>query len=68
MGQQRQAPPRAREDVIETPPPPEPPKPAKTRPALVPAAGLAGTGNVTALRRAKPRLTVIQGGAKKTEN
>jgi hypothetical protein len=34
----------------------------------VPAAGLAGAGNVTALRKAKPRLTVIEGGAKKSEN
>ena len=47
--------------------PAPPPAPPKTRPALVPAAGLAGAANVTALRRAKPHLTVIQGGAKKTE-
>jgi hypothetical protein len=44
-----------------------PPRP-KTRPALVPAAGLAGARNVTVLRKAKPRLTVIQGGARKSEN
>jgi hypothetical protein len=31
-------------------------------------AGLSGAGNVTALRKAKPRLTVIEGGGKKTEN
>ena len=65
MGQRRAVPP-ARPESAETETPPPPP-PAKSRPALVPAAGLAGTGNVTALRKAKPRLTVIEGGAKKTE-
>jgi len=49
-------------------PPPEAPPPPKSRPSLVPVAGLAGAGNVTALRKAKPHLTVIEGGAKKTEN
>lgn len=48
--------------------PPEAPPPPKSRPSLVPVAGLAGAGNVTALRKAKPHLTVIEGGAKKTEN
>ncbi|MFN3912453.1 hypothetical protein [Hyphomonas sp.] len=67
MGQKR-APPRApREDEADAAPPPEPPAPAKSRPALVPSAGSSGAGNVTALRRAKPSLTVIQGGGKKTE-
>jgi hypothetical protein len=54
------------DESAEVPPTP-PPAPPKSRPALVPAAGLAGAANVTALRRAKPRLTVIQGGGKKTE-
>jgi len=69
MGARKAPPSSPREDetaAFETPPAP-PPAPPKTRPALVPAAGLAGVANVTALRRAKPRLTVIQGGAKKTE-
>lgn len=66
MGQRRaQEPAPAEAHEADTPPPPPP---AKTRPALVPAAGLAGAGNVTALRKAKPRLTVIEGGAKKSEN
>ena len=47
---------------------PEAPPPPKSRPSLVPVAGLACAGNVTALRKAKPHLTVIEGGAKKTEN
>ncbi len=66
----RRAPPAAAhngETAASEAPPAPPPAPPKTRPALVPAAGLAGAANVTALRRAKPRLTVIQGGAKKTE-
>ena len=66
MGQRR-APQPASPEAAEPDTPPAPP-PAKTRPALVPAAGLAGAGNVTALRKAKPRLTVIEGGAKKSEN
>lgn len=72
MGQKRRmpAPPgRQAERQAETPgPPPEALPPPKSRPSLVPVAGLAGAGNVTALRKAKPRLTVIEGGAKKTEN
>lgn len=66
MGQRR-APQPAPPEAAEADTPPAPP-PAKTRPALVPAAGLSGAGNVTALRKAKPRLTVIEGGAKKSEN
>jgi hypothetical protein len=66
MGQ-RQAPQPEPAEAPEADTPPPPP-PAKTRPALVPAAGLAGAGNVTALRKARPRLTVIEGGAKKSEN
>jgi hypothetical protein len=64
----RKAPPASphMDESAEVPPAP-PPAPPKSRPALVPAAGLAGAANVTALRRAKPRLTVIQGGGKKTE-
>jgi len=65
MGQKRRmpAPPERQPDrQAETPAPP------KSRPSLVPVAGLAGAGNVTALRKAKPHLTVIEGGAKKTEN
>lgn len=46
--------------------PPEPP--ARARPALVPVPGHAGAGNVTALRKARPRLTVIEGGPPKPEN
>lgn len=48
--------------------PPLVPVPARAKPSLVPAAGLSGAGNVTPLRKAKPRLTVIEGGGKKTEN
>ena len=60
---------RLAERLAEPPaPPPEAPPPPKSRPSLVPVAGLAGAGNVTALRKAKPHLTVIEGGAKKTEN
>ncbi len=66
MGQRRSPePPPAEAPEAEAPPPPPP---AKSRPALVPAAGIAGAGNVTALRKAKPRLSVIEGGAKKSEN
>jgi len=66
MGQRRAPQPAPAEPPeAETPPPPPP---AKSRPALVPAAGLAGAGNVTALRKVKPRLIVIEGGAKKSEN
>ena len=66
MGQRRAPTPQPTEAPEAEAPPPPPP--VKTRPALVPAAGLAGAGNVTALRKAKPRLTVIEGGAKKSEN
>lgn len=55
------------EDTESAAPEPAPP-PAKSRPALVPVNGLAGTGNVTPLRRAKPRLTVIEGGGQKPGN
>lgn len=69
MGHKRRAPSQsAHDEEIETPPPPATHASPKPRPSLVPAAGLAGAGNVTALRRAKPRLTVIEGGGKKTEN
>jgi hypothetical protein len=47
---------------------PEAPPAPKSVPKLVPAAGLSGAGNVTPLRRAKPALTLIEGGAKKPEN
>ena len=67
MGQKHRPPAPREEDTAASEPPPPPP-PAKTRPALVPAAGLAGAGIDTALRKAKPRLTVIEGGGKKTEN
>lgn len=42
----------------------------KPKPALVPASSLPppAPGNVTRLSRAKPKLTVIEGGGKKTEN
>ncbi len=60
MGQRRRPPVREPEPEL----PPEPP--ARSRPALVPAASSAS--NVTSLRRSKPRFTVIEGGARKTEN
>ena len=66
MGQKRRMPPSPEPRAETEAPPPEAPPP-KSRPALVPVAGLAGAGNVTALRKAKPRLTVIEGGGKKTE-
>ncbi|MEQ9505379.1 MAG: hypothetical protein RLO80_03850 [Hyphomonas sp.] len=67
MGMKRRPPVRASEPETESEvPPPEPSTPARTRPALVPASGPAG--NVTSLRRARPQFTVIEGGAKKTEN
>lgn len=67
MGMKRQKPEAAPDAPSDAPSEtaPSPPAPVKSRPALVPVAGL--SGNVTALRRAKPSLTVIQGGAKKTE-
>ena len=63
MGARRRPSPQPPEDVDTAAPPT--PAPAKSRPALVPAAGIAG--NVTALRRARPQLTVIEGGGKKSE-
>jgi hypothetical protein len=67
MGMKRRPP--AREPALEQDPepqapPPEPP--ARSRPSLVPASN--PPSNVTSLRRAKPQFTVIEGGAKKTEN
>jgi hypothetical protein len=68
MGPKRRMPPSPEPRGETEAPPPEAPPPPKSRPSLVPVAGLAGSGNVTALRKAKPHLTVIEGGAKKTEN
>lgn len=69
MGQKRPVQPPAQGAEAEMPPPLDtPPAPPKSRPALVPVVGLSGAGNVTALRKAKPHLTVIEGGGKKTEN
>lgn len=67
MGMKRR-PVRAAEPEIpdEVPTPAAPP--ARAKPALVPAAGLPVASNVTPLRKAKPRLTVIEGGGKKDEN
>lgn len=65
MGQKQR--PRPEPEPEEASPEPAPP-PAKSRPSLVPTAGLSGAGNVTALRKARPSLRVIQGGGKKTEN
>lgn len=50
----------------EAPPPPPP----KTRPALVPASSLtpADPGKVVRLKQGKPKLTLIEGGGKKTES
>lgn len=44
--------------------------PARSKPALVPASSLSPPepGKITRLRQAKPKLTVIEGGSKKTEN
>ena len=70
MGAKHRPPRPDRDADIEaaTAPEPAPELPARTRPALVPVDGLAGTGNVTPLRRAKPRLTVIEGGGSKPGN
>lgn len=71
LGMKRRPPGPARE------PEPEPesaaeaaPAAVKPKPALVPASSLPppAPGNVTRLSRAKPKLTVIEGGGKKTEN
>jgi len=68
MGQKHRMPAPPGRQAATLAPPPEVPPPPRSRPSLVPVAGLAGAGNVTALRKAKPHLTVIEGGAKKTEN
>lgn len=52
----------------DTPQPEPAPAPPRTRPALVPVEGLTNAGNVTPLRRTKPRLTVIEGGGQKPGN
>jgi hypothetical protein len=67
MGQKRRMPAPPERQAETEAPPAEAPPPPKSRPSLVPVAGLAGAGNVTALRKAKPLLTVIEGGGKKTE-
>lgn len=48
---------------------PQPAPPPKAKPALVPASSLPqpAPGNVTRLKRPAPKLTVIEGGGKKTE-
>lgn len=74
MGMKRKPFPRARDHdaAAETPDetvlPVEPA--AKPKPTLVPASSLPppAPGKVTRLRQTKPKLTVIEGGAKKTEN
>lgn len=71
MGMKRKPVPRARDQDVEADEPeivPEPP--AKPKPTLVPASSLSPPepGKITRLRQTKPRLTVIEGGAKKTEN
>lgn len=74
MGMKRKPFPRARdlradeEGPEEAAQPAEPP--AKPKPTLVPASSLAPPepGKITRLRQTKPKLTVIEGGAKKTEN
>ena len=74
MGMKRKPFPRARDQdaAAETPDetvlPLEPA--AKPKPTLVPASSLPppDPGKVTRLRQTKPKLTVIEGGAKKTEN
>ncbi|MFN7163915.1 MAG: hypothetical protein ACK4P2_03770 [Hyphomonas sp.] len=69
MGQKRRSPdPPQHGDETSAPLPAEAPAPPKPRPALIPLTGHAGAGNVTPLRRARPRLTVIEGGGKKSEN
>lgn len=67
MGMKRR-PAREAQPVVEDEAPPPAAPPVRAKPALVPAAGLASASNVTPLRKAKPRLTVIEGGGKKTEN
>lgn len=67
MGMKRRPVHAAEPDVPDEVPQPEAP-PVRAKPALVPAAELPVASNVTPLRKAKPRLTVIQGGGKKDEN
>ncbi|HRI99995.1 MAG TPA: hypothetical protein PKV67_04420 [Hyphomonas sp.] len=67
MGMKRRPVREAQPEMEDEVPPPAPPPP-RAKPALVPAAGLPSASNVTPLRKAKPRLTVIEGGGKKTEN
>ena len=61
--------PEDREDLPEAEAAPPAPA-AKPKPTLVPASSLSPPepGKITRLRQTKPTLTVIQGGAKKTEN
>ncbi|MFN4023441.1 MAG: hypothetical protein ACK4MQ_01295 [Hyphomonas sp.] len=71
LGMKRRPPARPREPEPETGSGAEAAPPAaKPKPALVPASSLPppAPGNVTRLSRAKPKLTVIEGGGKKTEN
>lgn len=65
MGTKHRPPARKQEPENEGPAP-EQAAPARSRPALVPPSGPAG--NVTSLRRTRPQFTVIEGGAKKSEN
>lgn len=67
MGMKRR-PAREAQPVVEDEAPPPAAPPVRAKPALVPAAGLQSASNVTPLRKAKPRLTVIEGGGKKDEN
>ncbi len=74
MGMKRKPFARGRDQAAETGEPetaPAPPEaPAKSKPTLVPASSLSPPepGKITRLRQTKPRLTVIEGGGKKTEN
>ena len=71
MGMKRKPLPHVRHTGEDTETPEtEAPPPARSRPALVPASRLPPPepGKVTRLRQTKPRLTVIEGGSKKTEN
>ncbi len=74
MGMKRKPLPRIRNDETEqedaepTLTPPEPP--IKSKPTLVPASSLSTPepGKITRLRQTKPKLTIIEGGAPKSEN
>lgn len=74
MGMKRKPVPRARDLRADEGGPEEAAQPAepsaKSKPTLVPASSLAPPepGKITRLRQTKPKLTVIEGGAKKTEN